>query len=113
MPSPTSTTSAARWAAPGRDSDGVAFGFDSVSRGIGGQRDEAGALRILHEAGETVVGAGEPTATLRATRFEVLRAAVGRRSYDQIAAWSWDGVALPEKVVLGMFAPPRETPLEE
>ncbi len=96
-----------------RDSDAVAFGFESVSRGIGAQRGEAGALRIVHDAGEAVVGAGEPTATLRVTRFEVLRAAVGRRSYDQIAAWGWDGEALPEKCVLGMFTPPRETPLEE
>ena len=73
----------------------------------------AGALRILHDAGESVVGAGEPTATVQTTRFEIVRAGVGRRSYDQIAAWDWEGDARPESVVLARFAPPRATPLNE
>ena len=97
-----------------RDSDAIAYAFRGVSGGIGAQRGEAGALRIVHDAGERVVGgAGEPTATVHTTRFEIVRASVGRRSYDQIAAWQWDGDARPETVVISMFAPPRATPLEE
>jgi len=96
-----------------RESDAVAYAFRGVAGGIGRQRGDTGALRILHEAGETVVGAGEPTATVQTTRFEVVRASVGRRSYDQIAAWDWEGDARQETVVLARFAPPRTAPLNE
>lgn len=96
-----------------RDSDAIAYAFRGTSGGIGAQRGETGALRILHDAGESVVGAGEPTATVQTTRFEIVRASVGRRSYDQIAAWDWEGDARPETVVLARFAPPRATPLNE
>jgi hypothetical protein len=96
-----------------RDSDAIDFAFHGVTWGLGHQRGDAGALRIEHDAGELVLGEGEPTATLRASRFEVVRAAVGRRSIDQIAAWDWDGDAHPETMVLSMFAPARPTALEE
>ena len=79
------------------------------------QRDQAGAgaLRVVHEAGEVVAGDGDPTATVRTSRFEVVRAAVGRRSPDQIAAWDWDGEPDPTSIVLGRFAPGRPAPLAE
>jgi uncharacterized protein (TIGR03083 family) len=96
-----------------RDSDAIAYAFRGISGGIGSQRGDAGALRILHDTGLSIVGAGEPTATVRTTRFEIVRASVGRRSYDQIAAWDWEGDARPESVVLARFAPPRVTPLIE
>ena len=100
--------------APGaRDTDAVVYSFDQLSFGIGRQRGDAGALKIIHEAGERVVGEGEATASLRATRFEIIRAAVGRRSTAQIASWDWEGTALPESVVIGMFAPTRSTDLVE
>jgi len=99
--------------APGaRDVDAITFGFHSVSRGIGAQRG-SGGLHIFHEAGETVVGSGAPTAILRTSRFEILRAGVGRRSYDQIAGWDWEGDARAETMVLARFVPPRTTPLYE
>ncbi len=96
-----------------RASDAVAFGFHGVSGAIGAQRGDAGSLHIIHDAGDRVVGAGEPGATVRTSRFEILRAGVGRRSYDQIAAWDWDGDARIETVVLGLFSPPRPDPLIE
>ncbi len=98
-----------------RDSDAVAYAVRGLVGGIGAQRTEAGAgaLRIVHDAGTVVAGDGEPTATLTVSRFEVLRAAVGRRSADQIAAWRWAGDARPETVVLARFAPPRATDLVE
>lgn len=96
-----------------RDTDAVAYAFEQLSFGIGRQRGDAGALKIIHEVGETIVGGGDSTATLRTTRFEVLRAAVGRRSSSQIAEWDWEGTALPETAVISMFAPPRVTPLIE
>jgi len=102
-------------AAGARDSDAVAYAFRGLVGGIGAQRTEAGAgaLRIVHDAGEVVTGEGEATATLTVSRFEVLRAAVGRRSSDQVAAWAWEGDARPETVVLSRFAPPRATDLVE
>ena len=96
-----------------RDSDAIAYAFRGVAGGIGRQRGDTGALRILHEAGETIVGVGEPTATVQTTRFEIVRASVGRRSNDQIAAWVWEGTPRQETVVLARFAPPRNTPLNE
>ena len=96
-----------------RDSDAIGYAFRGVSGGIGAQRGDTGALRIRHDAGESVVGAGEPTATVRTTRFEIVRASVGRRSRGQIAAWDWEGDSRPESVVLARFAPPRVTPLNE
>lgn len=96
-----------------RNSDAVAYAFRGISGGIGSQRGDAGALRIVHDVGVSVVGAGEPKATVRTTRFEIVRASLGRRSYDQIAAWDWEGDPRPESVVLPRFAPPRVTPLHE
>ena len=98
-----------------RDSDAVAYAFRGLVGGIGAQRTAAGAgaLRIVHDAGEVVVGEGEPTASVTTSRFEVLRAGVGRRSADQIATWAWEGDARPETVVLSRFAPPRATDLVE
>ena len=100
-------------AAGERESDAIGYAFRGVSGAIGAQRGDTGALRILHEAGEAVAGAGEPTAAVRTSRFEIVRAGVGRRSYDQIAAWDWEGDCSEETVVLSRFAPPRPTPLKE
>ena len=101
--------------APGaRESDGVALAFGRLAPALGAQRRAAGPLRIEHEDGVVVVGGdAEPTATLRATRFDVLRGAFGRRSLDQIAAWDWTGDVNVEAMVLSRFAPPRTSPLVE
>ena len=100
--------------APGaRESDAIAFSYGRAIGAVGPARGGAGAVRIVHEAGEDLVGEGEATATVRTTRFEIVRAAVGRRSFDEIRAWDWDGEPTPEAFVLGMFTPPRATPLGE
>ena len=96
-----------------RASEAVAFAFHGVSRAIGAQRGAGGALRIVHEGGDAVVGDGEPTGTVRTSRFEIVRAGVGRRSYEQIGAWDWDGETFVESFVLGRFSPPRPDPLVE
>ena len=100
-------------AAGERESDALVYAFRGLSGAIGGQRGDTGALRILHEAGEAVTGTGEPTAEVRTSRFEIVRAGVGRRSYEQIAAWAWEGDFRAETVVLPRFTPPRATPLDE
>ena len=96
-----------------RDSDAIAFSYSRAVGTVGLARGEAGAIRIVHDAGEQVAGEGEPTATLRTSRFEIVRAAVGRRSLEEIAAWDWEGEPTPDAFVLGMFSPPRATPLGE
>ena len=96
-----------------RDSDAIAFSYTRAVGAVGVARGEAGAVRIVHEAGEDVVGEGATTATVRTSRFEIVRAAVGRRSHEEIAAWDWDGEPTPAAFVLGMFTPPRTTPLGE
>ena len=63
-----SITYAVRSAFPASDWTAIGYTFRGASGGIGAQHGEAGALRILHDAGESVVGAGEPTATVHTTR---------------------------------------------
>ncbi|MEY3360670.1 MAG: hypothetical protein RL531_389 [Actinomycetota bacterium] len=100
--------------APGaRDSDAIAYSYATAVVAAGLARGGAGAVRVVHEAGEDVVGDGSVTATLRTPRFEIVRAAVGRRSLDEIVAWDWEGEPTPDAFVLGMFTPTRETPLGE
>ena len=100
--------------APGaRDSDAIAFSYGRAIGSVGSARGEAGAVRIVHDAGEDLVGEGAATATLRTSRFEIVRAAVGHRSLDEIVAWDWEGEPTPDAFVLGMFTPTRATPLGE
>ena len=58
-------------------------------------------LRVVTTGGTFVLGDGEPTATLTAPLFDVLRAMSGRRSEAQIRAMRWDGDPTPH---LGKFA---------
>lgn len=96
-----------------RDTDAVAFGYGRVVMAVGPARADAGAVRIVHEAGEDVHGEGAPTATVRTTRFEVVRAATGRRALTEIEGWGWEGEPTPAAFVIPMFSPPRATPLGE
>lgn len=52
-------------------------------------------LRVVTPEGTFVLGEGEPTATLTASLFEVLRSMSGRRSEAQIRAMRWDGDPTP------------------
>jgi uncharacterized protein (TIGR03083 family) len=78
-----------------RDSDGVALAFDYYAAKLGERIGEAGlpALVIDTATGTVAVGDGEPGATLRTSRFEVLRAMGGRRSAAQVLGYEWDGDA--------------------
>jgi uncharacterized protein (TIGR03083 family) len=69
-------------------------------------------LRINAGSRSWVTGDGEPQATLTADPFELARAAAGRRSPDQIRAFSWEGDPEP---FLPLFYPygPRTEPLVE
>jgi uncharacterized protein (TIGR03083 family) len=98
-----------------RDSDAMAIAFSWLGDRVGEIRAGAGtgSLRIETESGTRVFGTGEPTASCATTQFEFLRAATGRRSRDQIEAWSWEGADhRPDLLVMPIFTP-RTEPLVE
>jgi hypothetical protein len=67
-----------------------------------------GTLRVETELWSETFGDDPPATTLRVSAFELLRAATGRRSAAQIAAYDWDGPAHPEIVVMPIFVPRAE-----
>jgi hypothetical protein len=70
------------------------------------------ALRVRTGQEEWVIGDGIPQATVTAPRFELFRALSGRRSLDQIRAFSWDGDPKPYLTVFSPFEPPLEAIIE-
>jgi uncharacterized protein (TIGR03083 family) len=63
-------------------------------------RDGLGTLRIATDVGTHDVGSGDPVATLRATRFELVRAMTGRRSKAQVRAYDGTADVEPEHLLL-------------
>jgi uncharacterized protein (TIGR03083 family) len=98
-----------------RGSDAIAIGFAFATRAIGRARTraDAPALLIAHDAGEAVVGEGEPGARLTVSRFELVRAASGRRSLHQLRAYAWEGDARAELLPLAPAFAPRSEALAE
>jgi uncharacterized protein (TIGR03083 family) len=97
--------------APGeRDSDAVHVGSVWCAQWMSKRSNEEGRgpLRIETDLWSHTFGDDEPRTTLRASAFELLRAATGRRSHDQIAALGWTGAPQPDVVVLGIFVPRPE-----
>ena len=71
-----------------------------------------GAVRFEVPETSIVLGSGDPSVSVTAPRFELLRALAGRRSETQIRAYRWDGD--PGQVVAILAAyPMRDTALEE
>jgi len=98
-----------------RETDAVAIGFRFMCGAVRARRNEVGAppLLVSHDAGEKLLGAGEPGAWLTITRFELLRAATGRRTVDELLAYEWAGDARPELLVYTAVFTPRTAPLGE
>lgn len=76
-----------------RDSTGVNIALDSYVRFFGRRIKDAGrpAVAVESDGRSWVAGAGEPGARVMAPRFPLLRALTGRRTHDEIRAFSWDG----------------------
>ncbi len=98
-----------------RDDAGVRAGLTRPLQEIDKRLGEAGgpAVRLVVDGEETVVGPGEPPATLTVTAFELLRVIAGRRSLDQVRALDWQGDPGPSLPAFTLFGGFRETPLEE
>lgn len=95
----------------GRDSDAMTISWSWILDAR--TRAGATAVRFVTEAGEAVAGAGEPVATVRASRFDLLRAFSGRRTASEIAAFGWDGELRPELMIFAPIFSMREAPLGE
>jgi hypothetical protein len=76
------------------------------------QAKQIPALRVRTGELEWVIGDGIPQATVTAPKFELFRALSGRRSLDQIMAFSWDGDPKPYLTVFSPFDPPLEAIIE-
>lgn len=77
-----------------RDSAAVKIGLSTYIGGIQlrmGATPGDGTIRFVTETKDVVCGSGEPTATVKAGRFELFRALSGRRSPEQIRNYEWDG----------------------
>jgi len=98
----------------GRDTPAVQLAFDYYADQFGVRLDEAGAGAVRVETPETtrVVGAGDPTVSVAASRFELLRALAGRRSAVQIRAYRWDGDHDQVVAIVAAY-PMRDTDLDE
>jgi uncharacterized protein (TIGR03083 family) len=98
----------------GRESDAMDIAFEWLGLRAGEIRTGAGAggITVVVEDGEHTFGDAPATATCATTKFEFMRAATGRRSLEQMAAWDWDGDARTELVVMPIFTP-RADPLVE
>ncbi|HEY5171861.1 MAG TPA: maleylpyruvate isomerase family mycothiol-dependent enzyme [Acidimicrobiia bacterium] len=76
-------------ARPGaRDGDAMELSWDwfVYVRTLAG----APAIRFVTERRDDVAGAGEPEVTVRAPRFELLRATTGRRTAEEMTSYGWE-----------------------
>jgi len=99
-------------AKPGaRDSDALAFAWTWALD----VRDASGAPAIRYESEiETrVAGVGEPEVTVRAPRFEFVRAMTGRRTAEEITAFEWSCEPRPELLVAAPLFHMRAESLDE
>jgi len=94
-----------------RDSDALALAWRwyLAARTRGG----APALTFVTEAGEEPSGHGDPVATIEAPRFELFRAATGRRTAAEIAAYGWDREPDPRLLLAAYFFTIRTESLGE
>jgi hypothetical protein len=88
--------------APGaRDSDAVLLWWGAFTHPSG--RADVPGLELETESGRELLGASPALATLRTTRFEILRAATGRRSVEQMRDCVLRGEFDPTMLVADRF----------
>jgi uncharacterized protein (TIGR03083 family) len=88
-----------------RDSDAVLIGSAWCSQWVAKRsaEDGPGTLRVETDLWSHTYGDDEPALVLRTSAFELLRAATGRRSTEQITAFDWSGEPQPHLVPLAIF----------
>ena len=89
------------------DPAAVRFGLELFALGLQLRLKETPGLALRIEATDSdftaVAGDGEPTATLRASEFELFRTLSGRRGRSAVLALEWDSDATPYLPWLNAF----------
>jgi uncharacterized protein (TIGR03083 family) len=95
-----------------RDVPAITMIFDWMA----GARTMGRRPALRFDLGDAVVvgGAGDPVATVRADRFELVRAATGRRSASEVVAYGWEPPVEPTAILINeeLFRL-RDAPLNE
>lgn len=78
-----------------------------VGNAIGPRVEAAGlpALTVSTDGYDRVFGAGEAAAAVSGDPYEMARAFMGRRSFDQIRGFDWTGDPAPYLPHFSVFAP--------
>lgn len=98
----------------GLDSEAFEIALDSYVRFFGRRIKESGLPALEVTAGERTwtLGKGEPTGTLTAEPFDLLRGVTGRRTVEQIRAFDWGTDPESYLAIFSMYGLPDE-PLPE
>jgi uncharacterized protein (TIGR03083 family) len=94
-----------------RDSDAFALAWEWLVATR--PTTSAPTMRFVTEEDDEVVGEGAPVATVKASRFEILRATTGRRSTSEIESYGWDPSPMPELLIVAEIFALRSEPLNE
>jgi len=98
-----------------RDSAGVKIALDSYVRFFGRRIKDAGLPSVAVEGDEKswIAGAGEPHARVAAPSFSLLRGLTGRRTHDEIRAFTWDGERDEYVAIFSMYGIPQRSLCED
>jgi uncharacterized protein (TIGR03083 family) len=98
-----------------RDAPGNRLTLAGYVGWLGTRHAAAGAppLRIRAEDKEWVFGDGEPQATVTGSRFEIMRAASGRRTKGQVRSLDWSADPEPWVELFNPYGSWPEEPLDE
>lgn len=94
-----------------RDSDAAEIAWEWMSNARSGANGPA--IRVVTEYDDISSGGDGPAVTLRASRFELLRACTGRRTRDEMAAYDWEPEPDPDLLVMAEIFTIRTEPLDE
>lgn len=94
-----------------RESDAAAIAWEWINNARAGANGPA--VRIVTEYGEFESGGDGPRTTLRASRFELLRACTGRRTRAEMLAYDWDPEPNIDLILAADIFTARTEPLNE
>jgi uncharacterized protein (TIGR03083 family) len=100
---------AALGAPGGRDSEAVGLAWQWLL----GARAAGPRVCFVTEAGEELSGAGDVQITIKAPRFELVRAVTGRRTAEEVARYGWDPEPRVEMILGGDLFTMRASSLGE
>jgi uncharacterized protein (TIGR03083 family) len=98
-----------------RDSTAVRIALESYVRFFGRRIKDAGLPSISVEGDEEswIAGAGDPRARVAAPDFSLLRGLTGRRTHDEIRAFTWGGERDEYVAIFSMYGIPQRSLRED